>query len=72
MLAATMYDIFMNWSSLGRSDFPVLAIGFVAAFVSALIVVKTLVGFVSRNGFAPFAYYRIGVGMIMIAMLALF
>jgi undecaprenyl-diphosphatase len=70
MLAATMYDIFMNWSSLGRSDFPVMAIGFVAAFVSALAVVKTLVGFVSRNGFAPFAYYRIGIGLIMMVTLA--
>ena len=71
MLAATMYDISMNWSALGRSDFPVLAIGFFAAFVSALVVVKTLVGFVSRNGFAPFAYYRIGIGIIMMITLAL-
>jgi undecaprenyl-diphosphatase len=71
MLAATMYDISMNWSALGRSDVPVLAIGFFAAFLSALVVVKTLVGFVSRNGFAPFAYYRIGIGIIMMIILAL-
>jgi undecaprenyl-diphosphatase len=71
MLAATMYDVYKNWSALGLSDFPVLALGFVAAFLSALVVVKTLVGFVSRNGFAPFAYYRIGIGFIMLAVLAL-
>jgi undecaprenyl-diphosphatase len=71
MLAATMYDVYKNWSALGLSDFPVLALGFVAAFFSALVVVKTLVGFVSRNGFAPFAYYRIGIGFIMLAVLAL-
>ena len=42
-----------------------IAVGFVVAFLSALVVVKTLVGFVSRNGFAPFAYYRIVVGLVM-------
>lgn len=71
MLAATAYDIYKNWSTLSLADVPVLTIGFVAAFLSALVVVKTLVGFVSRNGFAPFAYYRIAVGLVMIAILAL-
>ena len=39
-----------------------IAIGFVAAFLSALIVVRWLIGFVSRRGFGPFAWYRIAVG----------
>ena len=71
MLAATAYDIYKNWSMLGLADLPVLTIGFVAAFLSALVVVKTLVGFVSRNGFAPFAYYRTVVGLVMMAVLSL-
>jgi undecaprenyl-diphosphatase len=71
MLAATVYDVYKNWSTLGLADLPVLSIGFVTAFLSALVVVKTLVGFVSRNGFAPFAYYRMVVGLVMMAILAL-
>ena len=71
MLAATAYDLYKNWSTLGLADFPVLAIGFVTAFLSALLVVKTMVGFVSRHGFAPFAWYRMVVGVVMLAILAL-
>jgi undecaprenyl-diphosphatase len=71
MLAATMYDVYKNSSTLGLADLPVLTIGFATAFLSALVVVKTLVGFVSRNGFAPFAYYRIAIGLVMMAILSL-
>ena len=39
-----------------------IAIGFVMAFLAALIVVKPFLRFVSRSGFAPFAWYRIVVG----------
>ena len=41
-----------------------IAIGFVAAFVSAAIVVRVFLGFVSRRGFAPFGWWRIGVGIL--------
>jgi undecaprenyl-diphosphatase len=71
MLAATAYDIYKNSSALSLADLSVLTIGFVTAFLSALVVVKTLVGFVSRNGFTPFAYYRIVVGLVMMAILSL-
>jgi undecaprenyl-diphosphatase len=47
----------------------VIAIGFAAAFVSALLVVKWFVGFVGRHGFGPFAWYRIVVGAIGLAVL---
>ena len=70
MFAATAYDVYRNWSTLSLTDFPVLAIGLATAFLSARLVVKTLVGFVSRNGFAPFAYYRIVVGLLMMLMLS--
>jgi undecaprenyl-diphosphatase len=49
----------------------VIAVGFVAAFLAALFVVRRLVDFVSRRGFAPFAYYRIVVGVVMAIFLFL-
>jgi len=39
--------------------------GLFGSFVTALLVVKTVVGFVSKHGFAPFAYYRIALGLLV-------
>jgi undecaprenyl-diphosphatase len=39
-----------------------IAIGFAVSFVVALVVVRAFVGFVSRHGFSPFAWYRIFAG----------
>jgi len=69
MLAATVYDLYKNWANLHVDDFSLIATGFLCAFVAALVVVKTLVAFVSRNGFAPFAYYRIVISVIMAILL---
>ena len=48
-----------------------IAIGFAVSFVVAMAVIKAFVAYVSRHGFAPFAWYRIVVGAIAIAWLAL-
>jgi undecaprenyl-diphosphatase len=69
MLAATVYDLYKNWDYLSLDDGALIATGFICAFVAALVVVRTLIRFVSRNGFAPFAYYRIIVGLLMGAIL---
>jgi undecaprenyl-diphosphatase len=71
MLAATVYDFYKNWVELSFDDFPLIATGFTAAFVSALLVVSTVVAFISRHGFAPFAYYRIVIGTVMLIVLSL-
>jgi len=41
-----------------------MAIGFVAAFITALLTVRWLLEFVSRNTFVPFAIYRILIGVV--------
>ena len=69
MLAATVYDLYKGWSLLHAHDLTQIAIGFVVAFLSAMVVVKWLVGFVSKSGFAPFAYYRIVIGLVMLGIL---
>jgi len=71
MVAATSYDLFKNRALLDGGNALVIAIGFVVAFVSALAVVRWFVGFVSRHDFTPFAWYRIAVGAVMLALLAL-
>jgi undecaprenyl-diphosphatase len=47
-----------------------LAIGFVMAFVASAIVVGPFLNFVRRHGFAPFAWYRILIGLGLLAALA--
>ena len=69
MLGATAYDLFKNRHTLDAEGAGVIAVGFVAAFLSALLVVRWLVGFVARRGFAPFAWYRIVLGTAMLALL---
>ncbi len=69
MLGATVYSLYKNWAILSFDGGALIAAGFVAAFIAALIVVKTFVAFVGRHGFAPFAWYRIVFGGIMIALL---
>ncbi|MBY0519284.1 MAG: undecaprenyl-diphosphate phosphatase [Sphingomonas sp.] len=39
-----------------------IALGFVVAFLVALVVVRWFVGIVGKHGFGPFAWYRIVVG----------
>ena len=62
MAGAFAFDLYKNWDIIDASQMGLVAIGFVAAFVSALLVVRSLLDFVSRRGFAPFAIWRIVVG----------
>jgi undecaprenyl-diphosphatase len=71
MLAASVLDLYKNWARIDADNLLVIAIGFAAAFISALIVVRWLIGFVSRHGFGPFAWYRIAVGVVMATFLFL-
>lgn len=71
MLAATVYDVYKNWSQLNLDGAAVIAVGFIAAFICALFVVRAVIAFISRHGFVPFAWYRIAVGAVMLALLAL-
>lgn len=68
MVGATVYDIYKNWEFLNTGNITLIAVGFATAFLSALVVVKTVVSFVSKNGFTPFGWYRIIVGAIMLYM----
>ncbi|MCC7425418.1 MAG: undecaprenyl-diphosphate phosphatase [Alphaproteobacteria bacterium] len=71
MLGATTVSLYKNWSLLSWQGSGLIAIGFACAFLVALVVVRAVIGFISRHGFAPFAWYRIGIGALMLVVLAL-
>ena len=67
MFAATGYELLGSLDSLSLDDLPVFAIGFGISFLSAVVVVKAFLGFVSKHSFVPFAIYRIVFGAILLA-----
>lgn len=71
MLAATSYSLYKARHELTGSDLSLMAIGLVTSFLVALLVVRWLVGFVSRHGFTPFAWYRIALGAIILVLVAM-
>ncbi|MDO1580743.1 undecaprenyl-diphosphate phosphatase [Rhizobium oryzicola] len=71
MLGAFVLDLYKNRNALSFDDAALIGVGFVAAFVTALFVVRSLLDFVSSRGYAPFAWWRIGVGIVgLVALLA--
>lgn len=72
MVAASAYSLFKNRKELVFDDLTLIAVGFVAAFLSALLVVRGLIAFIGRHGFAPFAWYRLVLGVLILATSALY
>jgi undecaprenyl-diphosphatase len=71
MAGAFAYDLYRNHGILTFDDVAVIAVGFVTAFISAVIVVRSLLDFVSRRGYAVFGWWRIAVGIAALIGLAL-
>lgn len=67
MFAATIYDLHKNRDLLAADDLLIFLIGFVTAFIAALIVIKVLIRYVANHDFTIFAWYRIGFGALVLA-----
>lgn len=66
MFAATGYDLLKARDLLSMEDAPVFAIGFITAFLSALLVIRLLIKFVASHTFTVFAWYRIVFGALVL------
>ncbi|QTF07256.1 undecaprenyl-diphosphate phosphatase [Brenneria izadpanahii] len=58
MLGATVLDLYKSWHFLSLADVPMFAVGFITAFIVALIAIKTFLQIIKRISFVPFAIYR--------------
>jgi len=72
MTGAFVYDAFKNRHELSTADAGLIAVGFFAAFIAAMLVVKPFLAIVTRIGFAPFAYYRIAFGTFILSVIYIF
>ena len=71
MAGAFAYDLYKNRDVLDANALGEIAVGFVFAFIAAVLVVRWLLGYVSRHGYALFGWWRIVLGgAAMAALLA--
>lgn len=70
MGSAVVYDLYKNREFLDFAALWDIAVGFAVAFLTALVVVRWVLSFISRHGYALFGWWRIIVGSI--ALVALF
>ena len=64
--AATVYDGMKHGSKIAEFYGPVeIALGFVFAFVSAVIAVKWMVAYLQKHGMAIFGYYRVAIALVV-------
>ena len=67
MAAAFTLDLWENRKLIDAEYAGVIAVGFIVSFISGAWVIKTMLDFVSKHGFAPFAWWRIVVGVLGLA-----
>ena len=67
MAAAFAHDLLEARHGLGSERAVEIAVGFVMAFMASALVVKPFLNYVRRAGFAPFAWYRIALGIAVLA-----
>jgi undecaprenyl-diphosphatase len=70
MTGAFAYDLYKSYGELSLDDVTSIGLGFVTSFIAGALVVRYLLDFVSRHGFAPFAWWRIIVGGMGLGALA--
>ena len=64
MFLATGYDVYKSWQTLAGADPIFFTVGFVTAFLSALVAIKGLLRYVAHHDFRVFAWYRIVFGVL--------
>lgn len=69
MLAATAYDLYKNGANFSLAEYHLLVIGFVTAFVVALLSIKFLIRFVQTHTFIAFGVYRIALVIVWFVFL---
>lgn len=67
MVGATVYSVYKYRELFQPGDFAVFAIGFVTAFIFAMIAVRALLKFIGNHSYAAFAWYRIAFGLLILA-----
>jgi len=68
MLGASVIKLIKARELMSVADLPVFTVGFVVSFFSALLVIRSLLSYVARRSFVPFAWYRIFIGAMILIL----
>lgn len=71
MLGAFVYDLYKNRDVLDAAAMGDIVVGFVCALVTAILVVRWLLSYVSQRGYALFGWWRIAVGTAVLVAFSL-
>jgi len=71
MVGAFAYDFYKSRADMTTDHLGIIAIGFVVSFITAIVVVKTFLSYVTRHGFTLFAWWRVIVGTLGLVALAM-
>lgn len=66
--AKKCYDYYKDGLVLSDEQVNLLIIGNVIGFIVAMLAIKTFIGYLSKNGFKIFGYYRIIAGLALLAI----
>lgn len=68
LVAASALDLYKSRDFLTAADAPVFGVGLLVSFVSALVVIKMFLRYVSTSSFQPFAWYRLALGALLLTL----
>ena len=66
LIGAGVYSLYKERALLSLADVPLFAVGLVFSFISAWLCARWLLRYVSTHDFVPFAWYRIGFGLVVL------
>jgi len=69
LTAASLFSLAKALPTITAGEASSLTIGFVSAFVTALLVIRAFLRYVQSHDFRPFAYYRIALGVLLLLYL---
>jgi undecaprenyl-diphosphatase len=71
MFAASGYKLMTNYKAITSENIDILIAGNIIAFIVAMIAIKYFITFLTKHGFKLFGYYRIVLGIVILALLVL-
>ena len=68
LIIASLYKLYKDIGNIHANQIPAFGVGLVVSFIVALVVIKWFLGYVARHDFKAFAWYRLVLGALMIAL----
>ena len=65
--AIKLLKFLLSGAAISGGDIAVLLVGTVVSFLVSMVAIKALMNYVRNHSFSVFGYYRIGLGILVLA-----